>query len=94
MPNIKKHQTLMDFAAQHGGTLDTIFAIAVGNGISISALPAPGTLLLVPETDSANKKVVAAYIANGLTIATDLNLLSKPKGGINYMQIGNDFKVS
>lgn len=94
MPIIKKHQTVMDFAAQHGGSLDTIFIIALKNGISISALPTPGTELAVPETELADSKVVATYKANGLTIATDLNLLSKPKGGINYMQIGNDFKVS
>lgn len=91
MPIIKRHQTFADFVTQHAGSMNDMFNVALLNGISISDQPLPGTAMQVVASDL---KVTAFYIKSGLDITGGLPVGPNINGGIGYMQIGNDFKVS
>lgn len=86
---IKKHQTLFDFCLQHCGSLEYAFALAVANGLSVSADVDPGTELTVVQGDVT---VVASLKRIGAEVTSD-NESDVMPGGIGYMQIGNDFKI-
>lgn len=88
---IKKHQTLADFVAQHAGSMNAMFEVALLNNISISTQPRPGTDLFVNVNDIG---VATYYIKSGLDIAGPYSIPKIAPGGIGYMQIQNDFKVS
>lgn len=89
---LKKYQTTLDFSTQYFGTAEALFLMANLNGIAITDEPAPGTQLV---TETVDLKVVTAYRLNGLDITTAINYdPSIIYGGIGYMQIQNDFKVS
>jgi hypothetical protein len=90
MPIIKKHQTTLDFVTQYSGALDGLFTMALLNGISITSEPAPGTNLQVEVVDL---KTVKYYATSGLDVQSN-GITNVRPGGIGYMQIGNDFKVS
>ena len=91
MPIIKKHQTFADFVTQQAGSMNEMFNVALSNGISISDQPDPGTALEVVASDL---KVTAFFIKSELNIAGAVPVGVTILGGIGYMQIGNDFKVS
>jgi hypothetical protein len=90
MPIIKKHQSILDFATQYAGTAEALFDLAMMNGIGITDETAPGIELLSYVSEST---VVNAFIKSGLDIAGLIAIAAEP-GGIGYMQIENDFKVS
>src|SRR5665213_3436045 len=90
MPIIKTRQNTTDLVAQYFGQVDSLFAMAQMNGISITEDVVPGNIL-VAATD--NKQVVNYYIKTGLNIASEPlpidNTLPHPLGGIGYMKITN-----
>ena len=92
MPIIKKHQNMVDFTTQQEGSVEGLFAVAVLNGISITADIEPGTLLKIAEP--LNKKVVADLIKFEVDIVSDQVIEAAVQGGIGFMQIGNDFIVT
>lgn len=89
---IKRHQTFFDFVTQHAGSMEVVFVSASLNGIGITDDVEPGSELAI---SASNLFVVNSYIRGGLEVSTnfDLDNVVWP-GGIGYMQIGNDFKVS
>lgn len=91
MPIIKKHQTHLDFIAQHCGDMQGAWALIAANGISITGDPSPGMRLTVPEI--AAPKVVTYFANEKIDLAT-LDNAEGNAGGIGFMQIGNDFIVS
>lgn len=92
---VKKYQNILDIAVQHTGTAETAYEIAEANGLSLTdELPA---VLTIPDEITAEVKTKNYYEARRLTPATDISVaetLLSPFGGINYMGIEIDFKVS
>lgn len=88
-------QNLFDIALQETGSIDTVFAIAVANGINITDEIPPGTELVIPEVEG-NADVYRYYRANNLRPAsgsiqaTEIEILE----GIDYWYIEMDFIVS
>lgn len=91
MPVIKKHQTTLDFAAQHAGAAEAAFDIALINGIGITDEPTPGTDLL--PVGIFDDRVAAFYQETGLVIATKTKA-NDVLAGIGYWIINVNFKVS
>ena len=87
---IQQHQTLLDFAVQHAGDLQGLFQIAGDNGIGVTDAPAPGAVLQV----EVEKIEVAGFFADAVDQPTTRPEAQRLPGGIGYMQIGNNFKVS
>lgn len=87
---IKRHQTFFDFVTQHAGSMEAVFDVAAANGNGITDDVAPGTeLICVPS----NLFVVNSYLRGGYEVSTNFELDGETPGGIDYMQIGNDFIV-
>jgi len=87
---IKKHQTLADFATQHGGSIESLYDIAMVNGISMTAEVEAGTELTVVVKVQG---VVNSLARSGSEVTTVIGS-EELKGGIGYMQIDNDFIVT
>lgn len=88
LTEIKKNQTLLDFATQNGGAVSELFNVAVANGTGITDSVAAGTELAV---ETAQKRTSQFYQNNELDITTNE---ANVQGGIGYMQIGTNFIVS
>jgi hypothetical protein len=88
---LQKHQTLLDYSTQHGGMAESLFAMAMLNGIGMTDSIAPGVPLRI---NVDKKKVVDAFVQKRLDIACLVAIIPPSPGGIGYMQIENDFKVS
>jgi hypothetical protein len=86
---IKQRQTVVDYAVQNSGTMESLFEVAILNGVSITEDIAPGTIMLAPVVE---KKTVEFYNKNAVDITTSQTNEASP-GGIGYMQIGASFKV-
>lgn len=90
MAVIKKHQNTTDLVAQHYGTMESLFDMAVANDISITEDVQPGDEI---TTAPVEKNVTNYYTQTGLDIASaplepDVNY-PKPNGGIGFMKITN-----
>lgn len=87
---LKKHQNNTDFVAQHFGTVEALFTMAVLNGVSITENAAPGMLL---EAKAVNEKVVAYFLQHEYDIvsnsAATIDSAPPVTGGIGYMKIRN-----
>lgn len=85
---VQQGQSLKDIALQEYGHVDGWWKVANLNNMSMTAKPVPGTKLIVDDVSNDTTK----YLADGKHVPATLteNLL----GGIGYMQIGTDFKVS
>ncbi|HLO38377.1 MAG TPA: hypothetical protein VK173_07805 [Lacibacter sp.] len=88
---LKKQQSLADYTTQHGGTVNQLFDMAALNGLSITDEVEPGSVLKINGEDF---KVIAYYKKSGHDIVSEKKVSELVPGGIGYMQIGNDFKVS
>jgi hypothetical protein len=98
MTNLKVYekQSMLDITVQHSGGIDAIFDLAFKNGLSITDdLSINDTLQkseLVVDSD-----VVEYYLHKGIISTTapqEEDLINYPIGGISYMGIETDFKVS
>lgn len=87
--HINKHQTLLDFSTQVGGSIEAWFEISALNNLSPTEDVAPGTGL---QSIITNSKNAAFFIHKQITSFVDY--LATQHGGIGYMQIGNNFKVN
>lgn len=88
---VKKHQEITDFTTQHAGSLSSLFEVALLNGMSITDNVNAGSVLKVNASDL---KVIKYYKTRLLDIVNTPKANTIQPGGIGYMQIGNDFKVS
>jgi hypothetical protein len=89
MAILKKNQTLLDFAVQFGGDTSDWLAVALANGLSLTDEVAPGTeLAVVSNTARVTNYLMKSEVdITGGAFRNDL-------GGIGYMQIGTNFRVS
>ena len=92
------HQSLLDIAVQHTGTVESVFAIAVANGLSLTDdLESGEALNLEPTTINQNKDILNYYQSKKLQPATGVSHTggsSLQLQGIGYWVIQTDFKVS
>lgn len=94
--NVKPHQCLLDISIQEKGGIGALFDFAVVNGRSITDDLTSGGTLLVPDTALINKRIFQLYEdesvipANAYTADDDAAI----KGGVGYMGIQVDFRVS
>ena len=93
---ILHNQSLLDLAVQHTGAVESVFAIAVANGLSLTDdLPA-GAEIKIPDSVNKDSDVLNYYIAKRLQPATAVILPPEAERleGIGYWAISVDFKVS
>jgi hypothetical protein len=64
------NQTLCDVALMATGTLETLFAIATANGLSVSDDVAPGATLQLPPGLGANTQVLASLAMKKTILST------------------------
>ena len=96
MITILHNQSLLDLAVQHTGAVESVFAIAVANGLSLTDdLPA-GTEIKLPDSVNKDSDVLNYYTAKRLQPATAVILPPEEERleGIGYWAISVDFKVS
>lgn len=95
---VKDGQTMLDLALQSGGHVETVLALALANGLSVTDRLADGQELTVPEpVEGGDARTVGLYEAYGVEPATEASvedMLACPYGGIGYMGIEIDFEVS
>lgn len=92
MPAINRHQTLCDAAVQFTGHIEGWWEAAVKLGTGLTDDQPPGTEL---DLNVINSKNVQHLIRDAVGITTNLTFNGYLRlGGIGYMQVGNDFKVS
>ena len=93
---ILHNQSLLDLAVQHTGAVESVFAIAVANGLSLTDdLPA-GAEIKIPDSVNKDSDVLNYYTAKRLQPATAVILPPEEERleGIGYWVIQTDFKVS
>lgn len=86
-------QSLFDIAVQECGSVETAFALAVANDISLTDELTPGSLTV--KASPVNKKVVDYYKLKVLNPATSSTALDGEVQltGIGYMAVGKNFIV-
>lgn len=89
---VRDRQNMMDVAIQHSGSIEAAFDWAVLNNISVSDELGTG-MKLMPGAIT-NTIMVSLFEAGSIVPATKDSGAAIQPGGINYMQIGTDFKVS
>lgn len=93
---ILHNQSLLDIAIQHTGSVENAFEFAVQNGLSVSNELVAGNGLFIPGDIAFENDILNYYTSkkiNPATAFTELN--DAPQiGGIGYMRIGGNFKVS
>lgn len=90
------NQSLLDFAIQRTGTLESLFQLAVTNGISITDELETGKFLVLPEDVIKDIDVLAYYNEKGIQPATAITAEETelvPSLGIGSMAIGSTFIV-
>lgn len=95
---ILTHQSILDIAIQHTGSVENCFAIALANGFSVSDVLSAGLPAEIPENVFKNTDVLNEYNAKNIQPATGWAAEQDSEiptlKGIGYMQIANGFKVS
>ena len=94
--NVLPLQSLLDIAIQHTGAVESVFAIAVANGLSLTDDLLAGTEIKLPDSVNKDSDVLNYYTAKRLQPATAVILLPEAERleGIGYWVIQIDFKVS
>ena len=91
------HQSFLDLAIQHTGSVENAFVLALQNGISLTDdLEYGEALNLEPTTINQNKDILSYYQSKKLQPATAVILPPEAERleGIGYWVIQTDFKVS
>lgn len=68
---VLKYQTLFDVSTQETGSIDAAFAIALANGLSVTDVVEPGSIVLIPETLTIDAKTVDYFLARQIKPASD-----------------------
>ena len=90
---VKDGQTLFDIAVQSLGIVDRVFDLAQLNGLGITDELASGQELLLPDVAFEQIDIVE-YFTKPWAPASGDGANDLIRGGIGYMQIGTNFKVS
>ncbi|RAJ75539.1 hypothetical protein CLV59_109153 [Chitinophaga dinghuensis] len=93
---VKPHQCLFDIILRESGAADAIFLMAQANDISITDELTGGATLQTTNVVPINKSIISYYQHQQIFPGTSLTLQSTvaTRGGIGYMGIGIDFKIS
>lgn len=93
---VRDGQTLSDITIQETGDIHRVFEVAQLNGMSITDELTVGSLITVPDPAFDKLHVVAAFATQRHKPASALTAEdhAEIKGGIDYMGIQIDFKVS
>ncbi|WP_160711298.1 hypothetical protein [Chitinophaga solisilvae] len=93
---VKPHQCLFDIALRESGSIASALDLAVRNGINLTDDLQGGQQLEVPAFEDINQRITGYYrernIYPGTFITRQIN--EPQKGGIGFMGIGIDFKIS
>jgi hypothetical protein len=94
--NVQDRQSALDIANIVLGGFEGVMALATANDISITDDLAQGQVLSYSPADAVDRQVVKYYAVRGLAPATALTSddLALAPGGIGYMGIEIDFKIS
>lgn len=90
------HQSFLDLAIQHTGSVENAFILALSNGKSLTDDLVAGEQLSLKNTKN-NKDILSYYQSKKLQPATGVSHTgdsSLQLQGIGYWVISNDFKVS
>ena len=90
------HQSFLDLARQHTGSVENAFLLALSNGKSLTDDLTAGEQLSL-ENAQNNKDILSYYQSKKLQPATGVSHTggsSLQLQGIGYWVISNDFKVS
>ena len=90
------HQSFLDLAIQHTGSVENAFILALSNGKSLTDDLVAGEQLTLKNTKN-NKDILSYYQSKKLQPATGASHTggsSLQLQGIGYWVISNDFKVS
>lgn len=93
---ILHHQSFLDLAIQHTGSVENAFILALQNGKSLTDDLVAGEQLSL-ENPKNNKDILSYYQSKKLQPATGVSHTggsSLQLQGIGYWVISNDFKVS
>ena len=92
---ILHHQSLLDLAIQHTGSVENAFILALQNGKSLTDDLVAGEQLSLKNTKN-NKDILNYYQSKKLQPATAVTQLPEIERleGIGYWVIQTDFKVS
>jgi|GEM_PF-3488052 len=85
-------QTLLDVCLESAGKIDGLFDCATLNGIGITDDLTPGQLILGLFPAPEDLSVVALFVGHPPASASTVEQVLP--GGIGYMQLHNNFKVS
>ena len=89
-------QNLLDVVLQATGSIESLFEVALRNGVSITEELTPGVSISF-DKDKGNKDVLAYYVRNNITPATGStadNIGIEVQEGIGFWGIEIDFVVS
>ena len=91
---IKAGQTLIDIAMQYYSDAGMAFELALFMGVSLTDGLVSGSLLVLPDADPTItvQSIIRILNRNGNMPASDNGI--EQNGGIGYMEISKDFKVS
>lgn len=89
----KEKQTLFDIAVQYLGKVDAVFTIALLNELSITDVLESGQALVIPLPEFEELETVEFFKRPWYPASGDLGY-PPILGGIGYMQISTNFKVS
>lgn len=90
------HQSFLDLAIQHTGSVENAFLLALSNGKSLTDDLTAGEQLSL-ENAQNNKDILSYYQSKKLQPATGVSHTggsSLQLQGIGYWVISNDFKIS
>lgn len=91
------NQSLADVALQYCGTMESIFTIALLNGISVTATLEPGQEIHIPNIDYGYKEVINYYknkkIEPATNVTAEQETVTVTPGGIGEMIIQNTFII-
>lgn len=93
---ILHHQSFLDLAIQHTGSVENAFVLALQNGKSLTDDLVAGEQLYLENTKN-NQDILSYYQSKKLQPATGVSHTggsSLQLQGIGYWVISNDFKVS
>lgn len=87
-------QTILDVSVQEYGTLESLFQMHQDNGLTeFPAVLSPGQMIAI-NSDYESPDPIATKLLQANKPATGGVVSYVRPGGIGYMQIGTDFKVS
>lgn len=91
---IYHNQSLLDFAIQHTGDIESLFDFAKENNLCITDSLTAGEQLIVPDTTSKDIDILNYYTNKKILPASAIKILQEETGkGIGYMKVGSTFIV-